>query len=57
MRQLKSKWLGARIDDNSYDKIIAYIDTSTDIDGMGDLLRRAVMEYLANHPIKSTQEI
>ena len=57
MKMVKSSWLGARTDKPTFDKVTEYIKAADQIDGMGDLLRKAVLEYIANHPIKSTQEV
>lgn len=50
-KPVKSKWLGARVDSVMDGKVTAYIETAEIT--MGDLLREAVNEYMANHPIKT----
>lgn len=50
-RQVKSKWLGARVDAELEAKVAIYTETTDTT--MGDLLRKAIKEYLDNHPIKT----
>lgn len=47
---VKSKWIGARVDD-TMDKTIADYATKADIT-TGQLVRRAIVEYMQNHPNK-----
>lgn len=49
-RKVKSKWLGARTDDDQDTRVKNYC-AATEMD-MGELVRKAVDEYMLNHPAK-----
>ena len=46
----KDKWLAARID-NDFDKQVSEYVEATEM-GAANLVRKAVKEFMANHPIK-----
>lgn len=50
-KQIKDKWLGARVDEAFEANVLAYIDASDEMN-MGILVRQGVVEYMQNHPIK-----
>lgn len=50
-KPIKDKWLGARIDGALDAKISVYITEAEDLT-MGLLVRRGVIEYMTNHPLK-----
>lgn len=50
---VKSKWIGSRVDD-AMDATVTDYTTKADIT-TGQLIRRALVEYMANHPIKAPQ--
>lgn len=50
-KQIKDKWLGARVDEAFESKVLTYIDASDEMN-MGILVRQGVLEYMANHPVK-----
>lgn len=45
----KDDWIGGRVDEDFKENVEAYID-ETDMT-MGQLIRKAVEEYIKNHPI------
>ena len=45
----KSDWIGARVDEDFKEDVEAYIDEA-DIT-TGQLVRRAIEEYIKNHPV------
>lgn len=47
-KPVKDKWVGARVDTALYDEVDKYIDAA-DMN-MGDLVRKAVKEYMWAHP-------
>lgn len=47
----KDRWLGARVDASTEAKVSAYLEASDDLT-MGAMVRRAVNEYILNHPLK-----
>lgn len=49
-KQIKDKWLGARVDLQMDARVTAY--TAAAETTMGDLVRDAVNEYMVNHPVK-----
>lgn len=51
-RRVKSKYIGARADDDMVANIDAYIAAAKIT--MGDLIRSAVAEFMINHPAKTT---
>lgn len=52
-KKLKDKWLGARVDEDLSSAVEVYIDAA-DIT-MGDLVRKAVKEYMIVHPTEPSQ--
>lgn len=50
----KKRWLGARADDPLADEVDAYVAADPDLT-MGSLLRKAVKEYMLNHPLKQPE--
>ncbi len=50
-KPIKDKWLGARVDKPTEQKVNAYLDASDDLT-MGALVRKSVNEYMLNHPLK-----
>lgn len=48
-RPLKDKWLGARVDDALFKEVNEYVDVADT--SMGDLVRKAVKEYMWSHPV------
>lgn len=54
-KQVKNKWLGARVDDSLSERVTQYIEASDDLT-MGTLIREAVMEYMINHPVKQPRK-
>lgn len=50
-KQIKNKWLGARVDEAIEAKVNAYINASDEMN-MGILVRQGVLEFMVNHPIK-----
>lgn len=50
MKKIKDKSLNARVDDAYHGKVQEYIHAA-DMN-MGDLVRDAVSEYMANHPAR-----
>ncbi len=51
----KTKWLGARVDEDMSTKVSSYIEVTPGMD-MAELIRRAVEEYITNHPVREPQE-
>jgi antitoxin component of RelBE/YafQ-DinJ toxin-antitoxin module len=49
-KKVKSDWIGGRVDSDLKELVEEYIDNA-DIT-VGQLIRRAVAEYIAKHPIK-----
>lgn len=49
-RKIKDGYLGTRVDTDYGSKVDAYVE-ATEMT-KGDLVRDAVTEYMANHPIK-----
>lgn len=49
-KEVKDKYLGARVTGTKYAAIETYTDAAEI--NMGDLLRAAVDEYMVNHPVK-----
>ena len=47
-RQVKDKWLAARADDELFTEVGEYIEAANTT--MGELIRKAVKEYLWAHP-------
>lgn len=47
-KKVKTEWLGGRVDDDLKEKVEEYID-ATEMT-MGQLIRKAVMEFMQNHP-------
>ena len=54
-KNLKTKWLGARVDDDMSERVTTYIDKADGID-MAILIRLAVDEYIKRHPVMEPQE-
>lgn len=54
MKQIKDKWLGARVDPAQYERVDDYIKANEELT-MGDLVRKGVEEYMLNHPVKKPQ--
>ena len=50
-KQVKDRWLGARVD-AATDKRVSDYTEAAEIN-MGDLVRDAVNEYIINHPVKN----
>lgn len=48
-RKIKDKWIGARADEDLEALVDRYTEAA-DI-SMGDLVRKAVKEYMLNHPL------
>lgn len=53
-RTKKSKYIGGRVDEVYFAKVLAYIE-ATSLETQGQLVRAAVDEYILNHPIKLTE--
>lgn len=53
-KPIKNKWLGARADEALNAEVTAYLEASDDLT-MGALVRKAVKEYMLNHPHKEPQ--
>ena len=58
-KNVKTKWLAARTDGAMDRKVTTYIAQAAQIEGMGDLVRKAVDEYIENHPVvmKSQEKV
>lgn len=54
-RLVKEKYIGGRVDQSYFDKVITYI-LATNLT-QGDLVRLATEEYMINHPIKTIDPI
>jgi hypothetical protein len=52
-KKLKDKWLGARVDEDLSSLVEVYIDAADMT--MGDLVRKAVKEYMNSHPTEPSQ--
>lgn len=52
-RKVKDEWLGARIDKDLAGLVDVYIDAAEI--SMGDLVRKAVKEYMVNHPLEPSK--
>lgn len=50
-RKVKTKYIGARMDDEAVELVSEYVRLAEEIESAGDLLRKAVLEYIANHPL------
>jgi hypothetical protein len=50
---VKDKWLGARVDKPTEEKVNEYLNASDDLT-MGALVRKSVNEYMLNHPLKES---
>lgn len=50
-KPVKDKWLGARVDKSTEERVAAYLDALDDLT-MGALVRKSVNEYMLNHPLK-----
>lgn len=50
-KEVKTKWLGGRVDNSMEAEIKAYIAASDNLTE-GELVRRGVTEYMKNHPLK-----
>lgn len=51
-RKVKTEYLGGRVDSDLKEQVEEYIDNAQL--SMGDLIRRAVVEYMKNNPIKES---
>lgn len=49
-KPVQDKYIGARVDANTKSEILQYADDSS-MD-VGDLIRKAVEEYMTNHPVQ-----
>lgn len=49
-KAVKTKWLGARVDDALSGRVALYIEQADGLDTAA-LIRVAIEEYLVNHPI------
>lgn len=49
-KPVKDKWLGARVDADMDNRVKLFTE-ATQMD-MGELVRKAVDEYIINHPVK-----
>lgn len=49
-RRVKDKYMGARVDDDTFARVLEYIEAQHLT--QGDLVRAAVEEYIINHPVK-----
>ena len=50
-KEVKTKWLGGRVDDAFDAEVAAYVAASTDLT-QGELVRRGVADYMKAHPLK-----
>ena len=50
-KPVKDKWLGARVDAPTEAEVNAYLEAHDDLT-MGAMVRKAVKEYMLNHPLK-----
>lgn len=48
-RKVKNNWLGGRVDDDLKELVQDYVDSSDMTEGR--LIRKAVVEYINNHPV------
>lgn len=48
--KVKDGWLGGRVDTDLKEKVEEYIDVAEIT--QGQLIRKAVMEYMKNHPVE-----
>lgn len=55
MRTIKSKWVGARVDDIFSTDVKDYLDAADNLT-MGDLVRLGVKEFMSNHPVRARKE-
>lgn len=53
-KPIKTKWIGMRVDDAALANIKEYLGF-TELD-MAGLIRAAVREFMANHPVKKPRE-
>lgn len=49
--KVKDDWLGGRVDGELKAQVEEYIDAAGDMT-QGQLIRKAVIEYMKNHPIE-----
>lgn len=49
--KVKDGWLGGRVDTDLKEKVEEYIDVAEIT--QGQLIRKAVMEYMKNHPVEA----
>lgn len=47
-KKIKNDWLGGRVDDELKERVAEYIEAADMT--MGQLIRKAVEEYMRNHP-------
>lgn len=50
-KEVKKNWRGGRFGDTAAAEVDTYVARSKDLT-MGELVRRGVLEYMTNHPIK-----
>lgn len=51
--KVKNDWLGGRVDTDFKEQVEQYIDDSPSIETQGQLIRKAVMEYMKSHPAEA----
>lgn len=56
-RKVKERYIGARVDEDQGARVDAYVEMSADIDSAGDLIRKALNDYMTNHPIPTAEPI
>lgn len=49
-KQLRDKWLGARVTDAFVEQVDDYLELAEL--NQAELVRQSVVEYMANHPVK-----
>ena len=51
--KVKTDWIGGRVDEDFKENVEAYIDNAEMT--MGQLIRKAVDEYIKNHPVEDKE--
>jgi hypothetical protein len=54
-KKLKEKWLGVRVDNETYETIQEYVKATDSY--IAGLVRDAVLEYMVNHPVNDVHKV
>lgn len=50
-KKVKTKYFGTRVDETTDQLVAEYVALADEIESVGDLVRKALLEYMANHPV------